>query len=610
MSLRALRWVVSGCLIAGCSGTSRFPPEGVVPRPRAWLAVINPFAVTDSTGRLLEAPFLGGLNAPRPQLIDIDSDGDDDLFLQETTGRLIFLERDGFEAGRLPRFVVRDRAYQGLDIGEWYRFADFDGDGDFDLLAEQPFSHIRYYRNEGTRAHARFVVGADTLFLVDGKPLFSDRQNIPQLADIDCNGLLDLLVGKVDGTASRFEVVAGSDPVPRFRLVTERFEDISIVAQFGSLHGANTMALADADGDGDLDLFWGDFFERGLLLIQNTGSCQAFNYRSAPIQFPAGSPILTSGYNAPAFGGLDGVGPDDVLVGVLGGAYNPNRTTVGNLFALTRDADGGWTQQTRQAVGTIDVGSESIPALVDWDRDGDLDLLLANKIDPDSLTTSRIYRFENTGTTTQPSFRLRDALPLGIGYHFAPAFGDLDGDGFPDMILGSWGPRLGWYRHTGSTNATFKVVDTALITITRGSNTTPTLGDLDGDGDLDLIIGESSGTLNYYRNDGTVRAPAFVLVSDTWEAIDIGRRSAPFLVDVDRDGDLDLLIGSEIDGVSLYRNEGRPSAARFVRDTAFAIDAPALATPTAADLNGDGQLDLLVGGVGGGVLYYSRSPVP
>jgi hypothetical protein len=100
-------------------------------------------------------------------------------------------------------------------------------------------------------------------------------------------------------------------------------------------------------------------------------------------------------------------------------------------------------------------------------------------------------------------------------------------------------------------------VDTALVTITRGSNTVPTLGDLDGDGDLDLIVGESSGWLNYYRNTGTRERPVFTLVSDEYDGIKVGRRSAPLLLDLDRDGDLDLIVGSELDGLAVFRNLGR-----------------------------------------------------
>ncbi|MGH7718296.1 MAG: FG-GAP-like repeat-containing protein, partial [Gemmatimonadaceae bacterium] len=492
------------CAPAGRGGpSSRQSPAVSTQSPVAsgFERVAAPFPVSDSAGRTLSLPFLGGFNAPRPQLVDEDADGDLDLFVQELTGDIALFERDG-EADGLPRFTLRERKYEGLDVGEWYRFADVDGDGDLDLLAEQPFSYIRYYRNDGTAGAPRFVLAADTLRSTDGRPIFSDRQNIPQLGDLDCDGRADLLIGKLDGTVARYEAAASAPgETPRFSLLTPEFEGIRIIGQqMGSLHGANTMALADHDGDGDLDLFWGDFFEPGLLLIANTGSCASPSLRGTPVQFPPGEPVLTSGYNAPAFGMT---GPHDaartmLVLGVLGGAYNPNSTSANNLYLLARDG-GRWVLRTRQLLPTIDVGSESIPALADLDGDGDVDLLLANKLDPAESASSLVYRFENVGSATSPEFRLRGTLPFAGLYHYAPAFGDLTGDGTPDLVLGQWGATLSWYRSEGDT---FALVDSAMVTITRGSNTVPALGDLDGDGDLDLLVGEASGWLNYYRNDG------------------------------------------------------------------------------------------------------------
>ena len=606
-----MRVFVRLAVVAVLAGGSHGTPLGVPMTTAAatgtdWERIVNPFPVADSTGRALDLPFLGGLNIPRPQLVDLDGDGAEDLVLQEYGGQMILLTRDGSRSDGLPRFNYRTDFFERIDIGEWSRFVDFDGDGDLDLFAEWENSYIRAFRNSGSRQAGRFVALPDTLRDDTGKVIFADRQNIAQFVDIDCNQKIDLFIGRISGTILHYEIVDPKAAVPSFRLVNERFQDLLIVTGQGSRHGANTMAFADHDRDGDLDLFWGDFFEAGLLLFENTGSCREPRLRQEGVRFPLNAPVITSGYNAPAFADLDGDQQLDLVLGVLGGAYDPIRTSIANLHYFSSAARGQWAHQTDQLLTMIDVGSEAIPSVVDLDGDGDQDLVVANKIGPLERATSRLYWFENIGTARAPSFRGRGALAFKGRYHLAPAWADLDGDGILDVAMGSYGSKIGWFRGAGGVRWT--EVDSAMVTITRGSNTVPALGDLDGDGDLDLLVGESSGSLNYYRNDGDRTAPRFVLVTDEFERIDVGRRSAPTLVDLDDDRDLDLLIGSDDHGLVLYRNRGSVTVPAFVPDTTFRIDLPVLASPAMRDLDGDGRRDLLVGTSAGGVLFFRSRP--
>ncbi len=607
-------WAFSALAITSCGGygapAAMAPsgPAGEQQETDGFVRVVDAFEFLDEAGRAYESPLLGGLNVPRPQFADLDADGDLDLFLQERTGELMHFENVG-STGE-PRFVWRTDRYQDLEIGEWSRFLDFDRDGDLDLLAESPFSYVQYFRNEGTPQGAAFLPVGDSARDVDGEPVFADRQNIPSLNDIDCDGNWDLFLGRVDGTISRYETsTTSADGAPLFRFIEDRFQGIEIVAAMaGSLHGANSMAFADMDDDGDLDFFWGDFFEPSVLYLENTGSCSEPILLGEPLPFEVEDSLTTSGYNVPALADVDDDGDLDMFVGVLGGAFNPNLTTIRN-FLFYEQVDGRFSRRSERFIYTIDVGSESIPTFTDLDGDGDLDLLLSNKIDPNDTRTSRMYRFENVGSAQVPSFQERERIELFTMYHYAPAMGDLDSDGDLDMLMGTWNKGVSLYVNEGSAaSPDFVLADTTLVKLTRGSNSTPALTDVDGDGDLDLFIGESSGELNFYRNVGTPQAPIFELVSDKFLGIDAGRRSFPSFADMDGDGDEDLLLGREAGGLLLYLREGGATDPEFVQDSTFTLPLPNYSTPSVVDIDADGDLDVFSGALGGGlVLMENRS---
>lgn len=632
--------LLGAALAGGCAGSAARPASttaDVAPSPVRGAVVVDtaprfvrrvdPFVVRDTNDAALLQPFLGGFEVPRPQLVDIDGDGDLDLFVQEQSNALMFFENvDGTLTWRTDRWL-------DLPIGEWYRFADLDGDGRVDLLSESPVSYIRAWRNVGTTAAAQYRIAVDSLADSDGQPIPADRQNILNIVDIDCNGRLDLFIGRVAGTVDRFEALPGTerDGVPRFVLHTEQFEGIIVTGpipgapgreddapahapglEHGSQrHGANTLAFGDIDGDGDQDLFWGDYFEAGVLLMENRAEqCRDPNLRGAHVAFPRGAPVRTSGYNAPTLGDLDGNGLLDLVIGVIGGAYTPRTTSVENLLYVAQESRGTFRVRSRRLINTVDVGSESMPALVDLDGDGDLDLLVGNKIAPDTDATATITWFENTGTRSAPRFRERGVLPLRGEFHYAPTMADLDGDGRPELIAGTWRDVVQAWRNTGTVaEPRWELADSALVTLTRGSNTAPAFADLDGDGDLDLLVGEASGQLNLYRNVGTRTAPRFELVSDTFQDIDVGRRSAPVFVDLRGDGRPDLFLGSEDGGVQHWRNVSVGADIRFERARDLDVVTGPFSAPAAGDLDGDGDLDLVVGTAAGGLRYFENPRV-
>ncbi len=598
--ITARRIIIVLLFISGCTSMKSSVDRQTV-EVTAYQLQPNPFSVYDEDGKRIPFPFLGGFNAPRPQFVDINNNGHADLFVQENTDDLKFFENTGDE-DKFP-LEWRTNKFQNLDIGEWFRFVDLDQDGDYDLLAEQPYSYIRYYKNEGTPESPDFVPAADSLRDSNGEPIFSDRQNIPNVTDIDQNGRLDLFIGRLDGTLTRYESIGLDDnDIPQFELVTRRFEDIEIVKEFGTMHGANTMAFMDIDGDNDQDIFWGDFFEPGILLLENRGDPENPDFRGEPRLFPPNDPVSTSGYNAPTLTDWGNDGMADLFFGVLGGAYNARETLAENFYFYKQASNGNFEFQTKKFINTIDTGNESIVTTGDITGNGLTDLLVANKIDPADRNSSKVYIFENRGTAENPEFFQNGTLDLPDAYHFAPALADLDGDGLDDLLIGRWRGGVAFYRNR---DGTFELINEKIVELPRGSNPVPALADLDGDGDYDLLLGSSGGEVVYFENKRTPQQPGFQLVENAFPDVNVRHRSAPAFYDIDGDGDFDLFLGSKIEGIVFFRNRGTSRRPDFqLEELPEPFDVTQFATPHFADLDGDGIPELLSGNKEGGVFYF------
>ncbi len=247
----------------------------------------------------------------------------------------------------------------------------------------------------------------------------------------------------------------------------------------------------------------------------------------------------------------------------------------------------------------------SQPRLADLDGDGDHDLILG------SLEYALMY-FENTGNPSAPAFSPGPDIFASISVLDAEVgvCGDLDDDGDLDLVTGGY-HGLQLFENTGTpTTPDFVKVENYFAGLAVGASPAPTLADLDDDGDLDMLVGlAEGGEVKYYPNTGTPNVAEF-LESNAEVWFDVGLYAYPWLSDIDGDGDADLLIGRDGTGFYFYRNVGTAGAWQWQsEDELFAGlgESTYWNSPCLQDLTGDSKPDLVYGTGDGPLAYYRNT---
>ncbi|MCP4695106.1 MAG: VCBS repeat-containing protein, partial [Desulfobacterales bacterium] len=526
--------------------------------------------------------YLGGLNWTHPDLVDLDADGDLDLVVGERSGHLILYRNHG--SGAAPDWRFESHEFAGVDTGSWAypAMADVTGDGAPDLFVGADIGSVFIYYNQGSPdAPAWSATPDSTLAITEGE------NAAPTLADLDGDGDLDLLVGNnVTGTLTLFRN-QGSATTPSWRLETSAYGGVSEPDQ------AMQPEFADMDGDGALDLILGR--NGDLALYENTGSAVSPAWSRTQEGFAG---FGGSSSVSPGAGDWDGDGDMDMVTG----------EHWGKLTFLQNDGQGQWSHA--DITFPFELFGGAAPALTDWDNDGDMDMLIGQ-------THGQLHQYTNTGSASAPDWRPDGellTLPWTDHPRPLPAFADIDGDGDPDLFVGVGhldaedGGNIRFYRNTGTPSSPLWSLETEnFLGLDAGNWSAPALADIDADGDLDLFIGDDAGALTFIQNTGSANSAQWAAPISPYADISLNPYCTPSFLDVDQDGDLDILAGSRDGALAYVRNTGAASAPAWevVSTSHPDIENGGTSTPAVADLTGDGHPDLILGGEDGGVALYA-----
>jgi len=294
----------------------------------------------------------------------------------------------------------------------------------------------------------------------------------------------------------------------------------------------------------------------------------------------------------------------------------------GTALAIMLTASISYAQQVWDSTGVIylkgcvPVMNEHkvwpLPRFADLDKDGDLDLYVGTR---DGDIRVCLNNGNNIFAEGVPLLDIAQQA-IKVAKRSSPTFADIDGDGDLDLYVGSKDNQLLVYKNVNGTggfayDGLFMADGVAIGPV---SYIVPQFADIDKDGDLDLYAGDYNGNVEVYKNNGSgVFTSDGLLQADGADVVAANYYSYPAFSDLDKDGDLDLVVGSGRGGgsIKLFTNDAgaftlsdtlRQSNGKFV-------DVDYYNGPTFADLDKDGWDELYVGGYWADTHYPNPGPI-
>lgn len=611
-------------------------------------------------------PFAGGLNSCQFMNMDINLDGIEDLLVFDRHGNRIlpFI----FTASSPGKFLFKPELAASFPaIEQWMQALDYNLDGKKDIFTYTT-GGIKVCRNDSQNTLKFTQVTKPFLFSQQGTTLTNilvTSADYPAIADVDADGDMDVLTfwglgsfveyhkntsierfGNADsltfekasscwghfaeGIENNAIVLDTCPGVKKSVLISEnRSEDPK--------HTGSTLLLNDLNGDGLPDLAIGDVDFSPLIQLTNGGSIADAKMISQTLNFPNSTdPVAMNTFPAAMLADVNNDGKKDMLVS----PFDPSLTKGENFKSVSLYLNSGSNGKPDYNLVSksylqdqmLDLGSGAYPVFFDYNGDGLTDILVGNYGYSDSCVllpdnslqcyfTSKIALLLNEGTITKPQFRLADRNIANLDtlqlQSLIPSVADMDGDGDIDMLCGNSKGKLVYCENIALPGqaADFKMVDPAWHGIDVGDFSAPQLFDVDQDGLTDLICGNKKGTLNFYKNTGTKQVAQLTWVSDFFGGVNVSNPqlsnngySVPCFYK-DKQGDIKLFSGSEFGDIFVYDQIKNNLEGNFrLAGTLPGIKEGWRSGVAIGNLNNDTLTDMMVGNYAGGLGLFFGKP--
>ena len=537
--------------------------------------------------------FAGGLRNPQVYNIDLNKDNTDDLVVFDGSDKRIlpFIRQgaaDDLQYTYAPRYRTHFPANSQFEA---LKVRDYNGDGLRDLFYNTGGGLMVYRQQDSTALSFTKVKDELTATQLVYCPdtcqarVFTPNTDIPGIGDVDGDGDLDVLSFGGGSYLSYYQNLASERAdLTRDSLVFEysnacwgSFRESGVgsnvpnigincsdVRRAGKKHAGANLLISNIDGDADQDIIYGDVGFRNLVALENGKADNDYPIDTlvdAKPDYPASRPVDLKEFLAAFRPELSGDGVPDFLVTPQEEVNGRTKNQLWYYRNTGTAEDPSYEYQSNDFLQRtmVDLGAGTAPTFLDYNGDGVQDLLVSTNRNTQE-GGSFLILFENKGTNANPVYKQQNRDFLGLKQEnliaLRPAAGDLNGDGATDLVIGNSEGHLRYYENQSAPGeaVNFRLVSEQLDQLDVGQGASPAVGDVNNDGRMDLVVGSSFRDVYYFRQKSNSGTPSFELVTDSLGGINEARYSylTPRLADLDQNGELDLLLGTRRAGLFLY----------------------------------------------------------